>query len=306
MTKKQYLKMLEKELQALPIEEQKEALEYYSNYFDEADDDDKVMSELGSPETLAQAIKDKIACVPAKKSTKENDSEKEETRTSSSPFSEAAFSVSKDSVKNLAISLSAAEVVFIPGTEYKAEGRGITPENFRFELDNNGTLVIENNRRSSSIGFFNHSNEKHWHPRILISIPENAVVDGFNFRVGAASVKAKDVNLTCKRGFIDISAGALEFGNLYGHNIDIRCGMGSVKLQGALTGTTNVDCGMGEIKLSLQGNPEDYSCNYKVGLGDIKLNKNKKSGFGQTFSSTRKENHFSVNCGMGSVKINIQ
>ena len=56
MTKKQYLKKLEYCIQALPAEERNEALEYYSDYFDDADDDDKVMQELGEPEDLAKTI----------------------------------------------------------------------------------------------------------------------------------------------------------------------------------------------------------------------------------------------------------
>ena len=58
MTKKQYLAIVEKNIQALTAEERKEALEYYSNYFDDADDDDKVIDELGDPETLARTIVD--------------------------------------------------------------------------------------------------------------------------------------------------------------------------------------------------------------------------------------------------------
>ena len=69
MTKKQYMKKLEIELQALPIEEQKEALDYYSDFLDDAEDEEKAMEELGTPEELAQSIKDKIACVPEKKTT---------------------------------------------------------------------------------------------------------------------------------------------------------------------------------------------------------------------------------------------
>lgn len=303
MTKKQYMKKLEIELQALPIEEQKEALDYYSDFLDDAEDEEKAMEELGTPEELAQSIKDKIACVPEKKTTQKKNETKDED---DSPFSNIAFSFKKDEVKSIAISLSAAEVVFITGTDYAAEAHGVIPEDFHCEVNKEGTLIIENNKRLPMFKFFSHSNSRNWHPRILISIPDNAVVDVMKLRVGAAAVRSKELNLSCNRGIIDVGAGSLKLKGIHGNNMDIRCGMGELKFDGSLTGTTNLDCGMGELRLNLSGNPEDYSCSYKVGLGDIKLNDSKKSGIGQEFSSVKKQNHFSVNCGMGSVRINIK
>lgn len=67
MNKEEYLKQLENCIMALPAAEQKEALDYYRSFFDEAEDDQKAIDELGSPEKLAESIKEKFACVPEKK-----------------------------------------------------------------------------------------------------------------------------------------------------------------------------------------------------------------------------------------------
>ena len=50
MTRKQYMTALKNNIQSLTLDEQKEALQYYEDYFEEAGDDKKVMEELGSPE----------------------------------------------------------------------------------------------------------------------------------------------------------------------------------------------------------------------------------------------------------------
>ena len=63
MNREEYLSELKRCIQALPLEEQEEALEYYKDYFDDADNDSKVIEELGDPEKLAEEIKEKIACV---------------------------------------------------------------------------------------------------------------------------------------------------------------------------------------------------------------------------------------------------
>ena len=72
-----------------------------------------------------------------------------------------------------------------------------------------------------------------------------------------------------------------------------------------LTGRSNIDCGMGAIKLELKGNQDDYSCDAKVGLGDFRFNKDKRSGVCKVYTDSPKANHFSVNCGMGSVNITM-
>lgn len=68
MTKKEYLATLAKELQSLPYDEQKEALEYYQNYFNDArvENEQTVMSELGSVEALGAHIRSNFSCIPEK------------------------------------------------------------------------------------------------------------------------------------------------------------------------------------------------------------------------------------------------
>ena len=61
MTREEYLNELKSSIMSLSSDEQAEAIQYYSDYFDEADDDEKVMRELGSPEELAKTIIEKFA-----------------------------------------------------------------------------------------------------------------------------------------------------------------------------------------------------------------------------------------------------
>ena len=56
MTRKQYMTALKNNIQSLTLDEQKEALQYYEDYFEEAGDDKKVMEELGSPEEVAEVV----------------------------------------------------------------------------------------------------------------------------------------------------------------------------------------------------------------------------------------------------------
>ena len=76
--------------------------------------------------------------------------------------------------------------------------------------------------------------------------------------------------------------------------------------KGTVTGKSDIDCGMGNIQLSLEGLRETYSYDLKLGLGNFKINKDKKAGLYQSIVDGKKSNHFSVNCGMGNVDIKIK
>ena len=67
MTREEYLAELKLKLSSLSQDELNEAMQYYSDYFDEANDDEKVMAELGSPEELSKVIVEKFANVLVKK-----------------------------------------------------------------------------------------------------------------------------------------------------------------------------------------------------------------------------------------------
>ena len=86
----------------------------------------------------------------------------------------------------------------------------------------------------------------------------------------------------------------------------IICGMGNLELTGSASGRSDIDCGMGNVELHLAGDRNEYSYDVKVGLGEFRFNDEKKSGVCQNVGGKRLANHFSVNCGMGCVKITTE
>lgn len=59
MSRFDFMRRLESLLSDIPVEERNEALKYYNDYFDDAgvDNEDNIISELGSPERIASIIK---------------------------------------------------------------------------------------------------------------------------------------------------------------------------------------------------------------------------------------------------------
>ena len=63
MNKNEFLKQLDQLLSDFPEEERREAMEYYVEYFDEAgpEKEDEVLKELGSPQEVANHIREELA-----------------------------------------------------------------------------------------------------------------------------------------------------------------------------------------------------------------------------------------------------
>ena len=312
MTREEYMKALKSNIQSLTVDEQEEALQYYADYFDEANDDEKVMKELGSPEEVAASIIEKFAnaLVETDKNKKSDDEDKDDGKKSSekSSYTDGRsdamyFQFAEKEVKGIDFQFGAADVVVVSSDQYSVETRGIASDNLLCRIDSEGTLVIKNLKKLNVLNFWNHEKVTRIVPRILITVPEKASVNKCKILIGAGNFRTKDVFIECQKGRFEVEAGSLVLKNVHGNNVNIRCGMGNIKVEGILTGRSDIDCGMGSIKLDLQGDAKECSYDVKVGLGEFKFNDEKYSGVCQKFADVKKDNHFSVNCGMGSVNI---
>jgi hypothetical protein len=298
MTRQEYLRELKRLLTPLPVEEQEEALEYYRGYFDDAGNDEEVMKEFGSPEELAQSIVSRFAGIPTVGKKQKNESQ-----------DGTCGSFTSGDVRSLDISLGAAEVMMITGEAFSVDYRGIAPGDIRYGLSPFGTFSIENTRKIPDMSFWRHNDASGnyvYHPRILIRIPEHTKIDLLRLHIGAGSFETKDVDIQSSRCYIDVDAGNIVLSKITGGAADFRCGMGHLSFTGELRGLIKADCGMGNITISLGGNPEDYSISAKVGLGSVQFNDIHKDGLGSILCTEQKQNHFSINCGLGSVKINMR
>lgn len=304
MKKEDYLNQLKLKLSVLSEDDISQNIQYYNDYFEEAKDDEKVIKELGSPEELGDKIINKYADVY--ETSIISDSKDIDLSERKKSISDGALYYSYDpaSVHNLYCNFGAAEVVAIKGAKFSIETRGISEENLNCNLSPEGYLSINNTKRIN-LNFFNHDRSAHVVPRILLTIPEKINLDKIRIVIGAGSFESKEAFIQYKNGSFEVEAGSLILKNVSGGKLDVHCGMGKFELEGKLNGQSFIDCGMGSVKVLVNGNSSNYSYEAKIGLGDFKFNDIKKNGVGKIASDQKLNNHFSVNCGMGSVNIQI-
>ena len=295
MTRERFLSELQQELNSLPVAEQKEAMDYYRAYFEDADDDEHVIEQLGSPQDVAQSIKEKIASVPS--ICKEETNQENEGR-----YGE----IDGEQVHSLEVSIGAAEVVITTGPKFSVEYKNIAPKNLSFALSRLGKLTICNVASFSNFSFWMRKKQEDKTPaRVLVKIPENVELDYVKLSMGAGSMVTKSVSIKAKRIDLNVGAGNMQVSGIDGGTGKIKCGMGNLEYKGTLKGSINADCGMGKLMLALSGNEEDYSIEGTVGLGTVQFNKILKEGFGKIECTDKKQNHIRATCGMGCIKISM-
>lgn len=307
MTREKYLSELKNNLYSLSQEEKAEALQYYSDYFEEANDDQKVINELGSPQELAKSIIEKFATALIKAESKNKENEDNE-KSNEYNYARIYCTFPANEIKNLHIKIGAAQVVLIANNTdfYSVETRGLNQNDLECKKDKEGSLYIENKNHLRFLNFFNHNRSSKLIPRILISIPKNSKVNNINISIGAGNLKTEELNLNFNTAKFDVGAGNISIKEFLGGRIFAKCAMGNMEYTGKITGESFIDCGMGNMLFNLKGDISQYSYNCKVGLGKVKINEESDSGISKYFSSNKKENHLSVNCGMGNVTFNIK
>lgn len=204
-----------------------------------------------------------------------------------------------EDVRRLEIDIAAAETKIIAGDDYSIRSANV-PCTVRFD---GGTLRIETRARYRIWPF-----GRPWRrPEVVITVPGHAQPEFMSLKIGAGSLISTDTALVCGSGTVDVGMGECKlYGLSSSGDFNIKCGMGSVDIRGRIEGSADINCGMGNIKMVLAGAPQDYSYTASVGMGSVKINSAELNGMGgKAQSPYHGKYHLNIDCGMGSVEVQI-
>lgn len=213
------------------------------------------------------------------------------------------FDFENADIKNLGVVVGAGQFVIKTGTTYKIEAKGISKEDFRCELNTEGTLIIENKKIPTDIKRYENAIRNKYCPRVLITIPQKTQLENLKLFLSAGELWTKPISLNVKRAMIDVSAAKLSVDGLTSHASNINCLMGNIILAGSFKGYSKIDCTMGNIKILNRENQHSYSFDSNVKIGTIQFGSKIIKNFYQTFTDKNKKNHCQINTKMGDVKI---
>ncbi len=173
----------------------------------------------------------------------------------------------------------------------------------RCELNDAGTLIIENRKVFPKKKFFSHDDKMHLAPRILITLPDDANLDNTRINLKAGQIKSKQLNISSAKTMIEVSAGNIEISGIKSNMTAISANMGNISFSGLLSGFTKVESRMGSVNIKMNASAQNYSYDSKIAMGTVKFDRDRRSGLSQNYSGDKKENHFSIQCSMGEVKV---
>lgn len=208
-----------------------------------------------------------------------------------------------ENISKLNINVDAGEIIIKEGDSFKIEANNIDENRFKSEITDNSWEVEYLQFKS----FFNNFlfNKFSHNSKIVIYIPSEVMMEKFTIELGAGKGDVEKLNT--KYIEANIGAGSLVIDNLYSEKSNITCGAGEININGEMIGYNKIDNGVGSIELNLIGAEKNYNYKYDIGIGEVKINNvtysNKSDG---NYLNNNANNDFDIDCGVGSIKIDIK
>ncbi|UTC87430.1 DUF4097 family beta strand repeat-containing protein [Treponema denticola] len=337
MTKDQFLTELNSYLSVLKPEDRKNTIEFYEEYFEDAENEEAAIEELGAPKKLAEEIIDF-----------HKTSYRVENTQVSRQFSP------DESISEIILNITAAKVLINASKEEKIEytTQNIADDDFSAKIEN-GKLIIKEKPVFffSKKGFasflenFNINTSFNAGKReIIINIPKDTRLEKLEFNSQMGSLKIEEVNVEVIEGYttcgnfsvksglhkkidfntsagsinisdIDIetmklssSAGAIKFENIKAGNISASTGAGTIDFIRTESSYINANSGAGNIT----GNElKSDRGKFNTGAGTNKFQKcdfNEailNTGAGSIIFQGNLHSYAKINSAIGSVDLNL-
>ena len=212
------------------------------------------------------------------------------------------------------------EIVTGEGEDYRLDYEGLKYGTLTYQLEGEELKISYEQKNNWSAKMFveNDINAQ----KIILTVPENAILDSALFEFGAAEITMEEV--TTKKLYVTVGAGALNAdgltaieraklnvgaGAFYADdvalaNAELVCGVGEMNLAGRFDGETVAECGVGSMELRVRGEQEDYRGELDCGLGEIEFGDITIDGSGKkSYGTSSAERRMDIKCGIGEVDV---
>lgn len=296
MTKDQFLTELNSYLSVLKPEDRKNTIEFYEEYFEDAENEEAAIEELGAPKKLAEEIIDF-----------HKTSYKGENTQVSRQF------LPDEGISEIILNITAAKVLINASQEEKIEytTQNIADDDFSAKIEN-GKLIIKEKPVFffSKKGFasflenFNINTSFNAGKReILINIPKDTRLEKLEFNSQMGSLKIEEVNVEVIEGYTTCGNFSVKSG--LHKKIDFNTSAGSINISDMDIETMKLSSSAGAIKFE---NIKAGNISASTGAGTIDFIKtessyiNANSGAGNITGNELKSDRGKFNTGAGTNK----
>ncbi len=205
---------------------------------------------------------------------------------------------SAENVKGLDIRMDVGELTIIQGDEFRVEAENLYNEDDFSSYMSGDVWIVSNKLHNISDTFslfgFNIPISigmgRFKAPKIAITVPRGFHADDIKISIGAGKIKAD--NLSADTASFSVDAGSLEIDGLVIsekssyfvsagqikleevdiRNITVECNVGSVWMEGIVTGDNDVYCDVGKVTLKLEDSMDFYSFDIDSDIGNVIIN----------------------------------
>lgn len=339
MNKHEFLEALRRELSFLPTDDLEDAINYYDEYITDSEDEEKALSELGSPKRVADDFKkeyynknDSDNSLPIKWETKSAE------QSSSRPiwlyvlivvlaigFGVPLLKIIGDLISSAAsviiliiLALILIKVLSSKSKSYERSSAYVQTCSDITKLDINlgaGKFVIEqgdgfaisggecSSSISNGVWYISGNAIDNVHRDsnmiITITVPHNFTATSAKIKLGAGNLLVKA--LSAYSAELEVSVGNMEAVGIYSQNLKVKCGVGRAKIDASMHGDVAITCGMGDAYINFTNRKDDFNLSTNVGLGKVIVDGREMRG--KTADDIGAPHNMSIKCGMGNVKV---
>ncbi len=138
--------------------------------------------------------------------------------------------------------------------------------------------------------------------KLVITIPENVALNNINLEVGACDVDLSEMRASALN--IDSGAGDVDIQNSTIEKITVDAGAGDVDLASVNFNFLEVDAGAGDVDITGITDPEEYSFDVSVGMGELTINEQSQGGIGADYKTEgTTDKKITIDSGAGDVDV---
>ena len=211
--------------------------------------------------------------------------------------------------RNLDISMTAGSLTFVAGDAFD-----IDYDKSVVNVETSGdSVTIENATRHPSAG-------QRRRMDVTVTVPDGYAFDSVDIEFGAGKLIVHSLNADALD--LELGAGSATFDNMYItgsaeiqegagelvikggeiNNLTLQCGAGATRVTAKLNGTNTVNAAVGAVDLKFDGEKEDYTVAFQMGLGACYYNNEKISRSGSFGEGPTLVN---ISGGFGVMRVNV-
>lgn len=232
-------------------------------------------------------------------------------------------------VRELDIRMDFGEILISQGDEFSIEAENLYDKNDLKSSVSDGVWTIRHDF-SENIGLFGFKVPittigigKFDSPKIKITLPKDFQAENIRISLQAGRLKADDLHTD--KGHFTVDAGSLEVdrlvvedkssyyvgaGQIYLEQVDIRnisveCAVGSVFMEGIVTGDNEIRCDVGKITMDLDDDMDLFTFDIDSILGNVIINNRVYHNYRSTNDNEKYKGSFQLNVDVGNITMDF-